>query len=79
MSRVVLPWRHGKPEPLCLTFTLKSLSHYPPEQGATVIAECGHLVVVNAELVWDVDSEALLCDLEGEEKESSALTEHLLQ
>lgn len=33
-----------------------------------MIAECGHLVVVNVELVWDVDSEALLCDLEGEEK-----------
>lgn len=33
-----------------------------------MIAECGHLVVVNVELVWDVDSEALLCNLEGEEK-----------
>lgn len=43
-----------------------------------MIAECGHLVVVNVELVWDVDSEALLCDLEGEEN-SSALLEHLLQ
>lgn len=28
-----------------------------------MIAECGHLVVVNVELVWDVDSEALLCNL----------------
>lgn len=44
-------------------FTLKSLSHYPPEQGATVVAERGHLVVVNIELVWDVDAEPLLCDL----------------
>lgn len=78
MSRVLLPWRRGRPEPLHLTFTLKALSHYPPEQGAAVIAECGHLVVVNVELVWDVDSEALFCDLEGEEN-SSALTEHLLQ
>lgn len=43
-----------------------------------MIAECGHLVVVNVELVWDVDSEALLRDLEGEEN-SSALVEHLLQ
>lgn len=30
-----------------------------------MIAERGHLVVVDAELVGDVDSEALLCNLEG--------------
>lgn len=59
-------------KPALLTFTLKSLSHYPPEQGATVVAECGHLVVVNVELVWDVDAKPLLCDL-GEEGDISAL------
>lgn len=57
---------------MLLTFTLKSLSHYPPEQGATVVAERGHLVVVNVELVWDVDAKPLLCDL-GEEEDISAL------
>lgn len=57
-------------KPALLTFTLKSLSHYPPEKGATVVTERGHLVVVNAELVWDVDAEPLLCDL-GEEKDTS--------
>lgn len=28
-----------------------------------MVAERGHLVVVNVELVWDVDAEPLLCDL----------------
>lgn len=56
-------WPHEEVGAQQLTFTLKSLSHYPPEQGATVIAECWHFVVVDAELVRDVDSEPLFSDL----------------
>lgn len=64
--------KKGKPAPPRLTFTLKPLPHYPPEQRAAVVAERGDLVVVNAELMWDVDSEPLLRNLE-EEENSSAL------
>lgn len=56
-------WPHEEVDAQQLTFTLKSLSHYPPEQGATVITERWHFVVVDAELVRDVDSEPLLSDL----------------
>lgn len=69
MVLMLLPRRR---KPALLTFTLKSLSHDPPEKGAAVVTERGHLVVVNAELVWDVDAEPLLCDLR-EEKDTSAL------
>ena len=56
-------WGSGYPTRQHLTFTLKSLSHYAPEQGATVVAERWHLIVVDAELVWDVDSKPLLSSL----------------
>lgn len=56
-------WPHEGVGAQQLTFTLKSLPHYPPEQGAAVVAECWHFVVVDAELVWDVDSKPLLSGL----------------
>lgn len=37
-----------------------------------MVAERGHLVVVNTEFVWDVDAKPLLCNL-GEEEDRSTL------
>ncbi len=42
-----------------LTFTVKPLLDYSPQQRATVVTEGGGLVVVDVELVWDIDAEAV--------------------
>lgn len=48
-----------------LTFALQTLPQEAPEQGATVIAEGGDLVVVDTELVGHVDAEPLGAHLQG--------------
>lgn len=42
-----------------LTFALQTLPQEAPEQGPTVVAECGDLVVVDTKLVGHVDAEPL--------------------
>lgn len=48
-----------------LTFTLQALPQEAPEQGATMVAEGGDLVVVDAKLVWHVDTKPLGAHLQG--------------
>ena len=48
-----------------LTFALQTLPQEAPEQGATVVAEGGDLVVVDPELVRHVDTEPLGAHLQG--------------
>lgn len=42
-----------------LTFALQTLPHEAPQQGSTMVAEGGDLVVVDAELVGHVHTKAL--------------------
>ena len=42
-----------------LTFALKALTHEAPQQGAAVVAEGGDFVVVDAEFMGHVHTEAL--------------------
>lgn len=55
-----------------LTFTLQTLSHDPPEQGATVVTERRDFVVVDAEFMRNVDPKSLFSHLQRQ-KESSGL------
>ena len=48
-----------------LTFALQTLPQEAPEQGATVVAEGGDLVVVDPDLVRHVDTEPLGAHLQG--------------
>ena len=49
-----------------LTLALQALLHQAPEQRATVVAEGGDLVVVDAELVGHVHTEPLRANLQGD-------------
>lgn len=49
----------GESRTQCLTFALQTLPQEAPEQGATVVAEGGDLVVVDPKLVRHVDTEPL--------------------
>lgn len=49
-----------------LTFALQALPHEAPQQGATVVTEGGHLVVVDAELMGHVNAEPLGTHLQRE-------------
>ena len=69
--------RKRAPHAQHLTFTLKSLSHYAPEQGAAVVAEGRHLVVVDTELVRDVDPKPLLSSLQKGNRRTRAAMSHL--
>ncbi len=56
------PCIHSKcklPTELELTFALQALPHEAPQQGATVVAEGGDLVVVDTELMGHVNTEPL--------------------
>ena len=75
----VFSWGSSYPARQHLTFTLKSLPHYAPEQRATVVAERRHLIVVDAELVWDVDSKPLLSSLRKGNRRMRAEMPHLLR
>lgn len=54
-----------------LTFTLQPLPQEAPEQGPTVVAEGGDLVVVDTELVGHVDAEPLGAHLQGRQNTGS--------
>lgn len=54
-----------------LTFALQPLPQEAPEQGATVVAEGGDLVVVDPELVGHVDAEPLGAHLQGQQNTGS--------
>lgn len=50
------------------TFALQPLLDDPPQQRPAVVAEGGRLVVVDAELVWEVDAEARARRLQREKQ-----------
>lgn len=54
-----------------LTFALQTLPQEAPEQGPAVVAEGGHLVVVDTELVGHVDAEPLGAHLQGRQNTGS--------
>lgn len=64
-------WAEGQER---LTFTLQALPQEAPEQGPTVVTECGDLVVVDPKLVGHVDAESLGAHLQGQEDTLSALS-----
>lgn len=53
-----------------LTLAVQPLPDDAPQQRAAVITEGGRLVIVDVELVWDVDAEALGGGLKEEERQT---------
>lgn len=51
-------------ECIVLTFTFQALSIKAPQQAATVVTECGALVVIVLEAMRHINFEALLLELQ---------------